>query len=414
MGNKLKLGIRNFQIISKADLEFEKGINIIVGASGNGKSSILRAIRTLLLNSSGSQKFIKHDTDSTLITVEYNNNVIEWKRTQKNSEYTINGEKYSKLGTSNLSKVLQDNGFVIDDKNDILNLEGAWQVLFPYDKSDAELFKLFENIFCVSDSGKIFQTFKVQEDKLNKELQESNDSLSKNKLKIEAIESIENKVDVNKLKEYKITLSNLNNGYSNLAKDISSVKSISAYVNLLSENLSIINFNLSNLDTYKSTLEDYEKIKVVIKYIRLLKSSDTKVKIFSLNNLDNYSNLYKDIKFIESANKYPVVESSNKVFNKSLIENYSSISKDIKTIKQLEKYPLLPDSDKKIFDLDNLSCYTDIKKKIEKVNSLVKELRELKETKESIDKEIEELRVKISEHDCKQCEECQGKGYTLR
>ena len=43
--NNLKVTIENFQSISKGELEFTQGINIIVGQSNSGKSAILRAIK---------------------------------------------------------------------------------------------------------------------------------------------------------------------------------------------------------------------------------------------------------------------------------------------------------------------------------------------------------------------------------
>ena len=58
--NNLKVTIENFQSISKGELEFTQGINIIVGQSNSGKSAILRAIKGSVLNPSGSQKYIKN------------------------------------------------------------------------------------------------------------------------------------------------------------------------------------------------------------------------------------------------------------------------------------------------------------------------------------------------------------------
>ena len=58
--NNLKVTIENFQSISKGELEFTQGINIIVGQSNSGKSAILRALKGAVLNTSGSQKYIKN------------------------------------------------------------------------------------------------------------------------------------------------------------------------------------------------------------------------------------------------------------------------------------------------------------------------------------------------------------------
>ena len=92
--NNLKVTIENFQSISKGELEFTQGINIIVGQSNSGKSAILRALKGAVLNTSGSQKYIKNGTKGFKVGIDYQGNSIEWSRTSKSPEYVINGEKY--------------------------------------------------------------------------------------------------------------------------------------------------------------------------------------------------------------------------------------------------------------------------------------------------------------------------------
>ena len=43
-----KTSIKDFQIIKKATLEFTPGLNVIIGPSNNGKTSILKAIKAAL------------------------------------------------------------------------------------------------------------------------------------------------------------------------------------------------------------------------------------------------------------------------------------------------------------------------------------------------------------------------------
>ena len=98
----LKLHIENFQAISDIEMDFEKGINIIVGQSNSGKTSVLRAIDTLVNNGSGSAEFIKRGTKQTSVEMDYNGNNIKWNRTPKEIEYSINGEKFLKVGSTDL------------------------------------------------------------------------------------------------------------------------------------------------------------------------------------------------------------------------------------------------------------------------------------------------------------------------
>lgn len=411
INNELNLKIENFQIIRKAELKFEKGVNLIVGQSGNGKSSILRAIKTLLLNSSGSQKNIRHGADSTSVSMYYNGNDVEWKRTKTGSKYIINGQEYSKLGTSNLNKVLDNSGFVIDYKNDILNLEGAWQVLFPYDKSDAELFKLFENIFCVSDSGKIYQSFKVEEDRLNKELQEAQAILNKNKFKIDSINSLQEKVDLDKLKDYKARLLDFNNNYSNLNNSITIIDQVDKYLSVVKDDCKVITFNYTNLVNYQQVYKGYNEIKTITSYVDVLDNVNKHVKIFNLENVNRYEKLSKDILFIENINKYPKVkEGSAKTFNKDTVNKYEKLTKDIKLLEEVNKYPEVKEDSIKSFNKDLLDKYLSIKKDLDKIKEISRELRQIKENKEKIEKEIEDLNIILSNHSCKTCEVCNGVG----
>ena len=155
MKNTLQLHLENFQAISDMDLAFDEGINIIAGQSNSSKTSILRAIEVLLRNQSGSADFIKYGEKECLVNMKYLGNDITWSRTKKDIVYEINGEKYLKVGNTDLFHLLERNGFVIDPQDELSNLEDEWTLPFPFYKSSSELFKLFENIFSVSDSAKI-------------------------------------------------------------------------------------------------------------------------------------------------------------------------------------------------------------------------------------------------------------------
>lgn len=207
----LKLHIENFQAISDIEMDFEKGINIIVGQSNSGKTSVLRAIDTLVNNGSGSAEFIKRGTKQTSVEMDYNGNNIKWNRTPKEIEYSINGEKFLKVGSTDLFKLLPDNGFVRDPQGEFSNLEDEWTLPFPFYKSGSEIFKLFENIFSVSDSARILKCMKESEDENKRALKDSEKEIEHVNLKIDSIRKLNIKESVEKLKEYKNNLTYINN-----------------------------------------------------------------------------------------------------------------------------------------------------------------------------------------------------------
>ena len=410
----LKLDIQDFQVVKNASMFFPKGsITLIVGASGNGKSSIIRSIKALLLNSSGAQKFIRHGTDSASVSLDYKGNNVLWKRTKTGSTYSIDGGKpLSKLGTSNITKILDNSGFVIDDKNDVLNIEGAWQVLFPYDKSDTELFKLFENIFCVSDSGKIFQTFKLEEDRLNKELQEYTNNLNKNKAKIEAINNLQNSVNLDRLKGYKNTLIELYDSHDSLNKDIVDLKSIIKVLEVIPSDMHTIQYDLEYLNKYEKIAKDCSSIKQISKYLNVTKDMSFKTTTYNLEYLSKYEELTKDIKILEQVGKLPLIEDKDiKQYDTNLLSKYTKLEADIKVIKQVSRFDEVEIPSIKVFDNELEVCYNKISKDINSLRALSNDIKRLKEDKEALDREIAELDKELALYD--KCETCGNPIYTI-
>ena len=196
MGNELKLSFENFQSISSGSMVFHTGTNVIIGQSNSGKTATFRGLKTCLNNPSGSQRFIKKGTAKASVSLEYNGNQIIWKRTPKESSYTINGEDFLKTGKSNAFKIVEDTGFVVDDNDVIMNIEEELQLPFPFGISKSELFKLYENVFCVSDSAVILKAAKEQEENTKNEIFVLENEITKNKNKMEEILKFKSEVDM--------------------------------------------------------------------------------------------------------------------------------------------------------------------------------------------------------------------------
>lgn len=66
-----KVSLKDFQIIKKANLEFIPGLNVIIGPSNNGKSSILKAIKSCIYTIPGSTS-IRAGQNSYTVGLGYN------------------------------------------------------------------------------------------------------------------------------------------------------------------------------------------------------------------------------------------------------------------------------------------------------------------------------------------------------
>ena len=201
MGNELKLSFENFQSISQGELVFHTGTNVIIGQSNSGKTATFRGLKACLSNPIGSQRFIKKGTNKASVCLEYNGNQIIWKRTPKESSYIINGEDFLRTGKSNAFKILEDTGFVLDDNDNIMNIEEELQLPFPFGIPKSELFKLYENVFCVSDSAVILKAAKIKEEEVKTNIVTTENEITKNKNKLEELQKFEKEVNINFLEE---------------------------------------------------------------------------------------------------------------------------------------------------------------------------------------------------------------------
>lgn len=164
----MKLHIENFQNINSADIEFVPGINCIVGESNNGKTAILRAVKAIITNPAGSGSYLKHGAKSAIVELSNNGDTLRWERTKSSVNYYYKGQAFVKASKQS-SDDFCDLGFVRSHDGDFMNLLDEWSVLFPFGYSSTELFKIFEDLFCITDSAKVLEGIKGDETSCNKD-----------------------------------------------------------------------------------------------------------------------------------------------------------------------------------------------------------------------------------------------------
>ena len=181
-------------------------MNFIIGQSNSGKSATFRALKACLLNPAGSQRFIKKGNNKSEVTLKYNGQEIQWERTPKESNYIINGETYYKTGRSNAFKILEEaTGFNQDTNGIIMNIEEELQLPFPFGLNGSDLFKLFENVFCISDSAVILKSAKDYEKGVDSDISSLDLEEQKTTAKVRALEEFKEYVDINKIQKDKDT-----------------------------------------------------------------------------------------------------------------------------------------------------------------------------------------------------------------
>ena len=218
----MKLTIKNLQSIAEASLEFNEGVTIITGPNGSGKSASFRAMRALLTNPNGCAGYVKHDEKYAEVTLENNDESVTWRRYPDTTTYINNktGQEFIKASKMD-SRDVADLGFYFNNKDELVNVPSEWETLFPFGESDTEMFRLFEDIFNVSNSFMVIDSYKSEENDIKRNLGNLSSQKDSLKFKIERVEHTLNNIDKSRLIGYQTKISSQNQEIVNLESDLS-------------------------------------------------------------------------------------------------------------------------------------------------------------------------------------------------
>lgn len=393
--NELKLSLKNFQSISEGELIFKTGLNFIVGQSNSGKTATFRALKTCLSNILNSQRFIKKGTSKSVVVLEYNGNNITWKRTESESSYNINGEEFRKTGKSDAFKILDSNtGFVKDSNDVIMNIEEELQLPFPFGLAKTDLFKLYENVFCISDSAVILKEAKSHEDSVKNEINLLDLDVQKNNRKIEALNALKEEVDVELLKHYIKFLKEKEERVKFLleGKDV-----ISKAVKIDKAGLSIEDREFTNLiEDYKSCCYTQKLIKK-LKFLSVIGKNLQALEMGTDDKLNEYKELCrvkKEIKVLKEINKVKVEDKSFEDYIDSYM-NLLFLHDTVQNLKKLSKIKVEEVSfENKMNELQELKKTKLVLLNIERrKEELERELEKVQNTEKEIASKLKEFKV---------------------
>lgn len=318
----MKLKIENFQAYSGEHIfEFKPGVTIIVGPSSSGKSSLIRALRGLILNyisSSKAKKYITHFKDNLEVDLQLDDKIeYSWIKDSKNTLYKIKDletkeeQEFEKSGNDDLESICDKAGiefpFVIRDKK-LLNTHTEKDGMpFPFDLNDTELFKVFEELYNVSSSGIIFKYMKSLETKTNSEVKTVKEQIETDKNKIEKIIDLEDKYEVEKLEELKLRAEKVQAGMIGIDEDI------------------------------KTAARNNKTCKIIKEFLDTtpyLENAEAKLNK-ALTIYNESKDIAKDIRIINSNNKIEQINVYKKEFNTALISEYNDLSSDYNKAKSL-------------------------------------------------------------------------------
>lgn len=299
------LKIQNFQSIHKGELPI-KDFTVLVGKTNRGKSAILRALRTVLLNEWNSG-FVKVGEKETKVEfeicekTEYLNNILpgleieKVKVTKPSNEYEISlstGEtqKFPKVGknTPEGMECLNLAG-ITTEREDIFNLNFQSQLepLFLITSTEVELTSFVNKVFDISRFEKALRDMKTDDIKIARSLEENDKRgqlLSVEKENIETRKKILQ--DTSETLEYRIKMTEQVDSYLREVKE-----AVSVYITLQE--------GLQKLEKEREVLNIQKQY---LSLISLWLEQGTQLKEINLSRAEMQT-LYKEIKTLAESLK---------------------------------------------------------------------------------------------------------------
>lgn len=283
-----KVSIKNYQIIKDASLDFIPGLNVIIGPSNNGKSSIIKAIKALIYTVPGTTP-IRNGQSFYAVGINYNNHTVILQKGLKESVYIVDGEKYTKYGVNTpeiVSKSLNIKELVLNGNKEQLNFWDQMKYPFLIDKTSTELFKF---IIDSSDSDQVSKSLK--------DMVSDRQQLSKN---IDILQGSINTIDLD-IDNYKSILNNSKDvleacdNIINLQSKISKLNQLKQIKETHINNLKLLEENKNKLIKIDIILNrDIDMInQVTHKLNNLIKLNKLFINLHTLinNQSDNYEQL---------------------------------------------------------------------------------------------------------------------------
>lgn len=285
-----KVVLENFQSHEHTEVEFDDGLNIIVGESNNGKTSILRGIMWVIDNQPLGTDFIMAGQDSCYVRIEYSDSTfIERGRTLKDTGYykvgfiDVNGNLQHQMyrGFTNAVPVEVANVHQMPKVNITKDIETHLNVLSQLDGP----FLLTESpLVKASAIGRITGTHVV-----DAAIKESNRTIQSNKKSIKTYESeLQEKENALKALPDIQAMSEFANLY----------KAIVARIKLLELDIDDIGGRLSSIQNYDVNIAKqqtlYNECCVMKSILPIVDSAIEKQK--TINGLSMYLSNYKNNK----------------------------------------------------------------------------------------------------------------------
>lgn len=353
----VKVILTNFQSHKYSEIEFDNGLNIVVGPSDSGKTAILRGIRWALFNEPSGDYFIREGESECSVEIVFNEGtrVKRYRSKSKNIYYLYDS----------LNNEIKFEGFGTNVPDEIINATGIKKILLDSDTSiSINLSEQLEGAFLLSERtstransiGRLVGV-NIIDDALRESLRDIR-NLSNNKKNVD-----------DKIVELEDELLN----YNYLDELVSNVNSLESIRNNIHEKNELLSIYKNLLAKHRSVFVEKETLNNSLKE---LKNIDNLIQLYSniSNRIELYNSLTKHNNLLKSIliNKDICTKIISSLGNINRAEqNYGKINELNRITAELEKYQ---------------SKYKAVKSEKENLINIANKLRPIYEIRGIIDK----------------------------
>jgi chromosome segregation ATPase len=219
------LKITNFQSHKLSELEFDPGVNIIVGSSDCGKTAIIRALRWVTWNRPGGDAFRSTWGGSTEVSIELDTGAVIVRRKDKENEYQFNDMLLQAFGTdvpANIKENLNINE---------INIQQQLDTPFLLDESSGSVAEFFNRIANLDHIDKGVSNISKWIRSIEQDAKYKTEDVKANQLKLEEFK------DLDKFEAEVEVLEDIEKSKIVLANSIGSLKTLISNIVSLNEDI---------------------------------------------------------------------------------------------------------------------------------------------------------------------------------
>ena len=405
-----RIHLENYRIHDKLDVEFDSGINLLLGENGKGKSSILEAIGYALFDSElrgGNQReAIKYGKKSAKIEIEFTgidgeDYIVTRKVPGSTSIYKKDNPEFQLIGKEDRIRELC--GIKGDLKGIYDNVIVAKQNEFisSFKEKDNEREKIFNKVFNTDIYKKIYEGYSRDAvNRYEKDIEIERSSMENIAEIMEDPADIKEKLEFEKgrAKEYNLSLTLLNNEKSKVKEFLNSYNSLNIEIEKLTGEINALTGNLKN------------KNEELIKVSNSIRESEISEKIVKENRekYEEYQKYSQEINILKTRKKeLEKIKEECLLHEKeiNLLEKLNSeIDGEIKVFKNKKENneSLLLERNNKILEIekeieDKKTKFIEYKSELNKITPLLAKLEEFEKKLESGENNIKNFEIKLEE-----------------